>query len=78
MMDSKIPRIPGDPGHAETFPFPVRYGVIRNFSFEDLVIKAALKLEMEGVGFIATDCGLFPLFKLTLQIHSIFLSLVHH
>jgi hypothetical protein len=37
MMDSTIPRIPGDPGHAETFPFPVRYGVIRDFPFEDLV-----------------------------------------
>jgi hypothetical protein len=73
MMDSKIPRIPGDPGHAETFPFPVRYGVIRDFPFEDLVyikknnldrvIDAALELESEGVAFIAADCGLFSPFQ---------------
>jgi hypothetical protein len=24
MLDSTIPRIPGDPGHAATFSFPVR------------------------------------------------------
>jgi aspartate/glutamate racemase len=73
MMDSTIPRIPGDPGHAETFPFPVRYGVIRKFPFEDLidikkdhlhlVVEAAKNLEKDGVKFIAADCGLFSLFQ---------------
>jgi len=73
MMDSTIPRIPGDPGHAETFPFPVRYAVIRDFPFQDLVdirkdnlsliVKAATDLEKEGVAFIAADCGLFSLFQ---------------
>ena len=61
MIDSTIPRVPGDPGHAETFPFPVRYGMIRGFPFKDLVdikkdnldlvIKAAVELEKEGVSF---------------------------
>lgn len=37
MTDSTIPRIPGDPGHAETFGFPVVYDVLKNFPFEDLV-----------------------------------------
>ena len=37
MNDSTIPRIPGDPGHAETFPFPVTYEVLRGFPFEDLI-----------------------------------------
>ena len=69
MLDSTIPRIPGDPGHAETFDFPVRYGVIRDFPFEDLVeihkdnigqvIKAAIDLQTEGVNFVAANCGLF-------------------
>ena len=73
MIDSTIPRVPGDPGHAETFPFPVRYGMIRGFPFQDLVdikkdnldlvIKAAVELEKEGVSFIAADCGLFSPFQ---------------
>jgi len=73
MLDSTIPRIPGDPGHAETFPFPVRYGVIRDFPFEDLieirkdhlhrVIEVAKDLEREGVNFIAAVCGLFSIFQ---------------
>ena len=73
MMDSTIPRIPGDPGHAETFPVPVRYGVIRDFPFKDLievrkdhlhlVVEAAKNLEKDGVKFIAADCGLFSPFQ---------------
>jgi aspartate/glutamate racemase len=73
MMDSTIPRIPGDPGHAETFPFPVRYGVVRDFPFDDLVecrkdrvdlvIQAARDLEQEGVHFVAADCGLFSIYQ---------------
>lgn len=73
MMDSTIPRIPGDPGHAETFPFPVRYATIRDISLQDLVnvrkdklpliAKAACDLEKEGVAFIAADCGLFSPFQ---------------
>jgi hypothetical protein len=73
MLDSVIPRIPGDPGHAETFGFPVRYGVVRGFPFQDLVdlrtdrvalvVQAALELEREGVNFVAADCGLFSVFQ---------------
>jgi len=73
MTESTIPRIPGDPGHAETFDFPVRYAVIRDFPFEDLidirrdhlerVIEAALALQREGVHFIVADCGLFSVFQ---------------
>jgi len=73
MLDSTIPRIPGDPGHAATFSFPVRYGVIRDFPFEDLVeirrnhidqvVKAAIALQVEGVNFVAADCGLFSPFQ---------------
>ena len=73
MLDSTIPRIPGDPGHAATFSFPVRYGVIRGFPFEDLVeirrdnidlvIRTAIELQNEGVNFIAADCGLFAPFQ---------------
>jgi aspartate/glutamate racemase len=73
MLDSVIPRIPGDPGHAATFGFPVRYGVVRNFPFEDLVeirrdnldriLTAAIDLQRQGVNFMAADCGLFSVFQ---------------
>jgi hypothetical protein len=73
MLDSTIPRIPGDPGHAETFAFPVRYRIITDFALEDLVeikldhidrvIQAALDLQRDGVHFIAADCGLFAPFQ---------------
>jgi aspartate/glutamate racemase len=73
MTESTIPRVPGDPGHAETFPFPVRYGVVRGFPFDDLVacrkdhvnlvVDAARGLQDEGVRFVAGDCGLFSLFQ---------------
>ena len=69
MNDSTIPRIPGDPGHAETFPFPVTYEVLKGFPFEDLItikkdhtdilIKQAKALQDKGVSLIAADCGLF-------------------
>ena len=69
MNDSVIPRIPGDPGHAETFPFPVVYEVLHGFPFEDLLamkkdnldrlMQPALRLQERGVSLIATDCGLF-------------------
>ena len=73
MLDSKIPRLAGDPGHAQTFAFPVRYGSVRNFPFEDLVeirrdkidqiLTTAIDLQNEGVNFVAADCGLFSTFQ---------------
>jgi hypothetical protein len=73
MLDSKIPRLPGDPGHAATFEFPVRYGVVHDFPFDDLVeirrhkidriLTASIDLQNEGVSFIAADCGLFSAFQ---------------
>ena len=73
MLDSRIPRVPGDPGHAQTFPFPVAYAVVRGLPFQDLVdakldkvglaIEAARNLESEGVSFVAADCGLFSIFQ---------------
>jgi len=73
MLDSLIPRIAGDPGHAQTFPFPVLHAVAEGLPFSDLVggsfehvgaaIAAAKGLEAQGVSFIAADCGLFSLFQ---------------
>lgn len=73
MLDSSSPRIPGDPGHAGTFPFPVRYAVARGVSVDDLVayephrvapaVAAARQLEDAGVRFVVADCGLFSLYQ---------------
>lgn len=67
MTDSILPRIPGDVGNASTFPFPVRYKVVKGALFTrvrtgdpDLAkpfIEAAQVLESEGVKAIATGCG---------------------
>lgn len=73
MLDSRIPRIPGDPGHAQTFPFPVLHEIALGLPFGDLVegrfdrvtaaIDAARRLEARGVAFVAADCGLFSLYQ---------------
>lgn len=73
MTDSLIPRIPGDPGHAETFSFPVVYEVLKGFPFDDLItikkdhmdilVNRAKALEDKGVNLIAADCGLFGPFQ---------------
>ena len=73
MLDGLGPRLPGDPGHAATFGFPVRYEVLHDYPFEELVtierhhlhlvIAAAQRLETAGVNFVAADCGLFAPFQ---------------
>lgn len=73
MLESRIPRMPGDPGHAQTFSFPVSYAIVHGLPFQDLVeakvdkvdlaIEAARGLEGEGVSFVAADCGLFSIFQ---------------
>ena len=79
MNDSTTPRIPGDPGHAETFSFPVIYEVLKGFPFEDLVnikkdnigilIERAKMLQAKGVNLIVGDCGLFGIYHEELRRH---------
>lgn len=70
MQERKFPRIPGDIGNAWTFNFPVKFHVLQelNFSsrkklfdgdkeFINIFIKAAKKLEEEGVRAITSSCG---------------------
>jgi precorrin-4 methylase len=69
MTDSILPRIPVDVGNATTFPFPVRYKVVKGALFarvrtgdstlNEPFIEAAQDLEREGVKAIATGCGFF-------------------
>ncbi|MDD5099399.1 MAG: aspartate/glutamate racemase family protein [Syntrophales bacterium] len=74
MLDTVFPRIPGDIGNAGTFPFPVRYKIVRGASPQRVVkeadsrllepfLDAARSLESGGVKAIATSCGFLALFQ---------------
>jgi len=73
MLDSDPVRIPGDPGHAATFDFPVCYATAHGFTVADMLayeperltpaIAAVRELEQAGVAFVAADCGLFSLYQ---------------
>ena len=73
MLDTAFPRIPGDVGNPSTFPFPVRYQVVKGASSTRVVkeadplllqafIDAARVLESTGVQAIATSCGFLSIF----------------
>ncbi len=74
MLDTRFPRLPGDIGNAASFPFPVRYKVVKGASPKRVVemgdpellepfIEAARELESEGVKAITTSCGFLALFQ---------------
>jgi len=73
MLDSETPRIPGDPGHAGTFKFPVCYATAHGFGVDDMLeyrperlgpaFAAVRGLEQAGGGFVAADCGLFSIYQ---------------
>lgn len=75
MLDTRFPRIPGDVGNALTWPFPVRYKVVKGAvghrimgkqPDESLIqpfIDGACELEAEGVGAITTSCGFLSVFQ---------------
>ncbi|MGH7335815.1 MAG: aspartate/glutamate racemase family protein [Candidatus Rokuibacteriota bacterium] len=79
MLDTRFPRIPGDMGHAGTFPFPVRYHRVAGAE-PDLVVRkgaaallpdfidGARALEREGVGAISTNCGFLATFQRELSL----------
>jgi len=74
MLDAKFPRIPGDMGHAGTWPFPVLYRIVRNAT-PDLVVRrgaegmlpafieAAQQLVADGADGITTNCGFLAMFQ---------------
>ncbi len=73
MLDTTFPRIPGDVGNSDTFPFPVLYEVVKGADSQRVVIDAdplllqpfiqvARSLENAGVKAIATSCGFLAIF----------------
>lgn len=74
ILDAHYPCVPGNVGNATTFPFPVRYKVVKDASIERLLtqrdpslvepfIHAALELQREGVKAITGACGFMALFQ---------------
>lgn len=79
MLESRFPRIPGDAGNAETWPFPVQFRVVADASPDRVVrrlnrdemlgpfIDAAQELERLGVQIVSTNCGFLVLFQDDIQ-----------
>ena len=75
MMDTKFPRLAGDPGNAMTFPFPVCYKVVHDVfegnklprDADEILLnafcKAAKELERDGCRAITTCCGFLAGFQ---------------
>ncbi len=74
MLESRFPRIPGDMGHAATWPFPVHYAVVPGASPDRVVrnradglldnfIAAGRELIARGADGITTNCGFLSLFQ---------------
>jgi Asp/Glu/hydantoin racemase len=80
MLEAKFPRIPGDMGNAETWPFPVLYKVVKGASPErvvrerangllDAFLAGARELVDMGADGITTNCGFLSLFQKEIARH---------
>lgn len=74
MVETHFRRFLGDIGHAETWPFPVQYRVVRGARPQDMVrlqggrllepfTRAAQELIEDGVDGIVTTCGFLALYQ---------------
>jgi hypothetical protein len=80
MLETRFPRIPGDMGNAETWPFPVLYKVVPGASPHRVVydkaaglldefLAAAAELVRLGADGITTTCGFLSLFQREISAH---------
>jgi len=80
MLEARFPRIPGDMGNAETWPFPVLYKVVTGASPErvvrerangllDAFLAGARELVDMGADGITTNCGFLSLFQKEIARH---------
>lgn len=80
MLETRFPRIPGDMGNAETWPFPVLYKVVPGASprrvvcngaegLLDKFLGAAKELVRLGADGITTTCGFLSLFQNEISAH---------
>jgi hypothetical protein len=80
MLETRFPRIPGDMGNAETWPFPVLYKVVPGASPRRVVrekaeglldefLAAADELVRLGADGITTTCGFLSLYQRDIAAH---------
>jgi len=80
MLETRFPRIPGDMGNAETWPFPVLYKVVPGASPRRVVcekaaglldefLSAADELARLGADGITTTCGFLSLYQGEIAAH---------
>lgn len=81
MLETKWPRVPGDTGHAATWPFPVLYKVVKGATARVVVhekgkglgqsfLDAAAELVKEGADGITTTGGFLSVFQQQLADHA--------
>jgi len=74
LLDALLPLPPGDVAHAATYPFPVRFHVVKAASIDRLIyqrdpallqpfIDGAQALVAQGVRAVTSDCGFMALFQ---------------
>jgi Asp/Glu/hydantoin racemase len=80
MLETRFPRIPGDMGNAESWPFPVLYKVVPGASprrvvrdkaagLLDAFLSAADELVRLGADGVTTTCGFLSLYQRELAAH---------
>ena len=84
MLETRFPRVPGDIGHAATWPFPVLYKVVRGATAErvttarandlstgllDAFLAAGAELVQDGADGITTSCGFLSIYQRELAAH---------
>jgi len=80
MLEARFPRIPGDMGHAQTWPFPVLYKVIKGASPQrvvkerasgllDAFLAGARELVDLGAEGITTNCGFLSIYQAEIARH---------
>ncbi|MGC1889321.1 MAG: aspartate/glutamate racemase family protein [Stellaceae bacterium] len=80
MLETRFPRVPGDMGNAETWPFPVLYKVVPGASPRRVVceraeglldefLAAAAELVRLGADGITTTCGFLSLYQREIAAH---------
>lgn len=80
MLETSFPRIPGDPGNALTWPFPVLYKVVpgatpdrvvrhKSAGLGNVFLDAAAELVHLGADGITTTCGFLSLYQREIAAH---------